>query len=68
LPADGSRESCQLPKFFFVCSYNLVKAPNFSYLLTNMTDQVMLKIYTLTGRLVSQFDILDGFAGYNEFS
>ena len=33
-----------------------------------MTDQVTLEIYTLTGRLVSQFDILDGFAGYNEFS
>jgi len=39
----------------------------FAYLLTDMADQVTLKIYTLTGRLVSQFDILDGFAGYNEF-
>jgi hypothetical protein len=40
---------------------------HFAYLLTSDADKVTLKIYTLTGRLVTTLDTLDGFTGYNEF-
>ena len=41
---------------------------DFAYLLTSDVDKVTLKIYTITGRLVASIeDLLDAFAGYNEF-
>lgn len=53
---------------YFSSGHKSGQGTYFAYLLTDMADQVTLKIYTLTVRLVSQFDILDGFAAITSFA
>ena len=51
----------------FVPGTRIRQGTDFAYILTSDADKVILKIYTITGRLVVSSDTLDGFAGYNEF-
>lgn len=43
------------------------KGTNFAYYLTSGADKVTLKIYTLTGKLISTVDTLDASISYNEY-
>ncbi len=43
------------------------RGTDFAYYLTERADEVSLKIYTLTGRLISTIDTLDASVSYNEF-
>ena len=40
---------------------------HFAYYLTKAADEVSLKIYTITGRLILTVDTLDASVSYNEF-
>ena len=43
------------------------KGTNFAYYLTSGADEVTLKIYTLTGKLITTIDTLDASISYNEY-
>ena len=43
------------------------RGTDFAYYLTESADEVSLKIYTLTGRLITAIDTLDAAVSYNEF-
>lgn len=43
------------------------KGTNFAYYLTGGADKVTLKIYTLTGKLITTIDTLDASISYNEY-
>jgi hypothetical protein len=43
------------------------KGTNFAYYLTESADKVTLKIYTLTGKLITTVDTLDAATSYNEY-
>ena len=43
------------------------RGTDFAYYLTESADEVTLKIYTLTGRLITAIDTLDAAVSYNEF-
>lgn len=43
------------------------KGTNFAYYLTGSADKVSLKIYTLTGKLITTVDTLDAATSYNEY-
>ncbi len=43
------------------------KGTDFAYYLTQGADKVSLKIYTLTGKLITSVDTLDASASYNEY-
>lgn len=43
------------------------KGTNFAYYLTSGADEVTLKIYTLTGKIITTIDTLDASISYNEY-
>ena len=43
------------------------RGTHFAYYLTESADEVSLKIYTITGRLIAAIDTLDASVSYNEF-
>ena len=43
------------------------RGTDFAYYLTESADEVSLKIYTLTGRLITAIDTLDAAVSYNEY-